>query len=201
MSATSLLPLLAGTTLIAAIALPLLRSWLRYRTFALLPPGTELQRFLHGSFAFTLLGYGLWSGLLQVLGSERLGVLAVPAPVALVGLAVGLAGLGVVVIAQAQMGASWRIGIDDQPTPLVTHGLFRVSRNPIYLGMLLLTVGVALVAPSGWTVVGGLLAYVVVGFQARAEEEHLARLHGDAFVAWASRVGRFLPWFGRLGAR
>jgi hypothetical protein len=37
-------------------------------------------------------------------------------------------------LAQAQMGNSWRIGIDaNTKTPLVTHGIFGISRNPIFL--------------------------------------------------------------------
>ena len=199
MSATTLLPILASTTAVLVLVVPLVRSWVRYGTFALLPPKTELQRFLHAAFGATLVGYGVWTALLRLLGPEPLGVATPPTAAVVLGLAVAVAGLAVVVLAQAQMGASWRIGIDERPTGLVTHGLFRFSRNPIYLGMVVVTVGVALVAPSGWTVMGAVLAYVVVGFQARAEEEHLARVHGEAFQAWAARTGRFLPWFGRLG--
>ena len=198
MNAETLLPLLVATTAVMVLVVPLARSWVRYRTFALLPPGTELQRFLHAAFALTLLGYGVWTALLRVLGPGPLGVGTPQTPALLAGTGVALAGLAVVVLAQAQMGASWRIGIDERPTGLVTHGLYRFSRNPIYLGMVAVTVGVALVAPSGWTTMGALLSYVVVGFQARAEEEHLSRMHGDDFRAWAARTGRFLPWFGRL---
>jgi protein-S-isoprenylcysteine O-methyltransferase Ste14 len=39
----------------------------------------------------------------------------------------------VLVSAQAHMGSSWRIGLDaDTPGPLVVHGLFARSRNPIF---------------------------------------------------------------------
>ncbi|HHT9121228.1 MAG TPA: methyltransferase family protein [Candidatus Wunengus sp. YC63] len=40
-------------------------------------------------------------------------------------------------IAQYHMGTAWRIGIDNKhKTGLVTFGLFKLSRNPIFLGML-----------------------------------------------------------------
>jgi protein-S-isoprenylcysteine O-methyltransferase Ste14 len=42
------------------------------------------------------------------------------------------------VVAQGQMGHSWRIGIDEEhQTSLIDKGLFSVSRNPIFLGMII----------------------------------------------------------------
>ncbi|HHO52158.1 MAG TPA: isoprenylcysteine carboxylmethyltransferase family protein [Deltaproteobacteria bacterium] len=193
----TVLPILAGLTVVVVIGLPLLRSYLLHGTIALVRPGSELQRFLYHSFTLTLLGYGLLTILLAIGGPDPLGVYLVAPWVSIAGLIVAAGGLALVVIAQAQMGRSWRIGIDPAPTGLVTHGVFRFSRNPIYLGIVILTVGVALIAPCGWTITGSLLVYVLVGFQARAEEEHLLREHGPAFTRWAGRVGRFLPGIGR----
>ena len=44
--------------------------------------------------------------------------------------------LVIMLVAQAQMGLSWRIGIDEKNrTGLVTQGLFALSRNPIFLSL------------------------------------------------------------------
>jgi len=53
----------------------------------------------------------------------------------------GLASIALVwiVLAQTQMRTSWRMGIDrNTTTVLVVHGLFSRSRNPIYLGVMLI---------------------------------------------------------------
>lgn len=53
-----------------------------------------------------------------------------------IGIGLLLASLAWTITAQVQMGNSWRIGIDEEKeTALVQKGLFRLSRNPIFLGM------------------------------------------------------------------
>lgn len=51
----------------------------------------------------------------------------------------------VVLVAQAQMGNSWRIGVDPKLTELVQRGLFRFSRNPIFLSLRITLLGLFLV--------------------------------------------------------
>ncbi len=133
-----------------------------------------------------------------VRGPGVLGVWDVPPAVVGFGLLLGLAGLGLVALAQRQMGASFRIGIDDAETPLVESGLFGVVRNPIFTGLLVLLAGVALAVPCLWGLLLWAAAAVAVGRQTRLEEGHLLAMHGDAYRAYASRVGRFLPGIGRL---
>jgi protein-S-isoprenylcysteine O-methyltransferase Ste14 len=104
-----------------------------------------------------------------------------------------VAGLAVVVAAQAQMGASWRIGIDDRPTGLVTRGIFAVVRNPIYSGMLLALGGVVALSPAPVGFVAWVAMAQLVAVQTRLEEQHLALAHGEEYVRYSRRVGRFWP--------
>ena len=55
-------------------------------------------------------------------------------------------------ISQSQMANSWRIGIDEKNrTQLVTSGMFSISRNPIFLGIMIANVGLFLVIPVSYT--------------------------------------------------
>lgn len=103
-------------------------------------------------------------------------------------------------VAQVQMGASWRIGVrEGERTALVTSGLFGLVRNPIFTGMLAFAAGLALLVPNAPTIVGAMVAVVAIHVQVRlVEEPNLVAVHGDAYRRWAATTGRFLPGTGRL---
>lgn len=126
------------------------------------------------------------------------------APAGLAGIAGGALAVGggvLTLVAQGQMGASWRIGVDpDERTGLVRGGLYRWVRNPIFTGMLLFAAGEALLVPNRWGVAGAaLLAASIEGQVRRVEEPYLLATHGDEYREWAAAAGRFLPGVGRLG--
>lgn len=97
------------------------------------------------------------------------------------------------VIAQGNMKNSWRIGIDtDTKTELVTSGLFSISRNPIFFGMILSLVGLFLTTPNALTALFLILGYVLIQIQIRLEEEFLTKEHGQAYIDYKQRVRRLL---------
>lgn len=96
-------------------------------------------------------------------------------------------------VGQVQMGASWRIGIDREvKTDLVEKGLFSVSRNPIFLGMRVLLLGLFLVIPNALTLLAFGIGDVLMQVQVRLEEEHMSRLHPEAFEDYRQRVRRWI---------
>ncbi len=112
--------------------------------------------------------------------------------VAWIGAALLVVALGWVLVAQWQMGDSWRIGVDEaRATPLISRGLFARSRNPIFLGMLIMLLGFVLVLPSAASLTVSVLGYALIQIQVRLEEEHLARLHGEAYRVYRASVPRW----------
>lgn len=105
-------------------------------------------------------------------------------------------------IAQLAMGRSWRIGVDEsEKTDLVTIGPFAVVRNPIFSAMFLTFPGLALMVPNAVALAGFVALVIAVELQVRfVEEPYLLRTHGGDYAGYASRVGRFVPGFGRLKA-
>ena len=110
-----------------------------------------------------------------------------------VGIALLLLSLLWTVLAQAQMGESWRIGIDrEHQTPLVQAGVFGFSRNPIFLGMIFTLLGLFLVIPNAFTLLASVLGILLINIQVRLEEEFLSRAHGPAYASYRRRVRRWL---------
>jgi len=96
-------------------------------------------------------------------------------------------------IAQYHMGQSWRIGIDQENrSPLVEKGLFRFSRNPIYVGVMGTMLGLFLVIPNALTLSVLVLGVVVISIQVRLEESYLFESHGATYREYQSRVRRWL---------
>ena len=109
------------------------------------------------------------------------------------GIGLLLISLAWTVLAQAQMGTSWRIGIDTQHgTELVQRGVFRLSRNPIFLGIMLTLSGLFLVVPNVGTLLTLLVGVLLIGIQVRLEEEFLTRVHGDKYLEYRRRVRRYI---------
>lgn len=117
----------------------------------------------------------------------------------LVGVVLCAVGAMVAFAAQMSMGASWRVGVKSGETGvLVQGGLFRFSRNPTFLGQLLLLAGVALAIPGLPTVAGALLLFWSASVQIRSEEAILAASNGDDYSAFRESVPR---WIGIRGRR
>ncbi|KAA0686106.1 MULTISPECIES: methyltransferase family protein [Azospirillum] len=144
-------------------------------------------RVVTAAVAVLALTWALVPAVPQALGSLPLGTGA-----RVVGLVLLCAATAWITAAQVQMGRSWRVGVDPEPTALVTTGLFRLSRNPVFVGMLGMLAGLFLVLPTAPTL--ALLAVGLTAFpvQVRLEEDHLRRLHGDAYDRYRASVRRWL---------
>jgi protein-S-isoprenylcysteine O-methyltransferase Ste14 len=118
------------------------------------------------------------------------------------GVALAIGGTAFACLAQWQMGASWRIGVDaGERTALVTGGLYRWVRNPIYTGMGACFVGAALLVPNVFAGAALVAGWLGLELQVRrVEEPYLRATHGAAYLAWAATSGRFLPGIGRIRA-
>jgi protein-S-isoprenylcysteine O-methyltransferase Ste14 len=109
------------------------------------------------------------------------------------GLALMTIALVLILVSQGQMGKSWRIGVDyENPTEFVQAGMFRYSRNPIFLGIVLSVAGLFLLLPNALTLLIMMLDLALIQVQIRLEEQYLASAHGDVYEEYCSKVRRWI---------
>ena len=113
-----------------------------------------------------------------------------------IGATVATAGLGIALVAAA-IGLFRRTGQDPKPwesTPeIISTGIYRVTRNPMYVGMALLQASIGIGFANGWIValVPPVLV-VIYTIAIRHEEAYLERKFGAAYLDYKRSVRRWL---------
>lgn len=124
---------------------------------------------------------------------------AAPAIRIAVGAVLLFGGLFLQAAAMIGLGASWRIGIEEGARPgLVTDGLYRFTRNPIFLALIAVLAGYTLLLPTLLSALILAAACVAIRQQIAEEESYLVRTYGEPYREYARRVGRLLPGIGKL---
>ena len=121
--------------------------------------------------------------------SETLGTIAV---------LILIAGLAITLFGIVSLGSS----LTATPVPkdgavLRTTGMYAIVRHPIYLGLILFGLGLTLPSGSVLTVFSYGLLIFLLSYKARFEEQLLIAQYPQ-YRAYASRVGRILPFVGKL---
>ncbi len=111
--------------------------------------------------------------------------------VVLLGMAILVMGLGLLQFARAKTTTN---PIDLKKTSqLVTGGIFKYTRNPMYLGMLLILLAFGLKLGNAFnTLVAAGFVYYMNHFQIKREEEALTELFGKAYRMYCKATRR---WF------
>lgn len=145
------------------------------------------------AFGLALAGPLVWLALAPLHKADPLWTDGSLPLVSLAGLILSVAGAMLAFAAQMSMGASWRVGVSQGETgALVQGGLFRFSRNPTFLGQLLLLAGLVLAIPSLPTLAGVLLFFWSAHVQIRSEEQALSASHGADYAAFTRAVPRWI---------
>lgn len=96
-------------------------------------------------------------------------------------------------VGQLQMGHSWQVGIDkNSKKELVDTGLFSITRNPIYLSLIVILVGYVILAPTILSLILFCISVYIVNRQIGKEEKYLTEVHGEEYTNYKSRVPRWL---------
>lgn len=102
------------------------------------------------------------------------------------------AGLFLTVVSMLNLGRSTRLGLPTGDTALKTGGIYRLSRNPMYLGFDLLTLASVLFHLNIIVAVFGAYSMAVYHLIILAEERFMEQRFGGVYFEYKSRVRRYV---------
>lgn len=106
---------------------------------------------------------------------------------------VGTVGYGLCI---ASFEDSFRVGIDkNTPGKLITGGIFRYSRNPLYLSLLTIYLGLLLVFANAAMAANLGISVFLILRQIFREEDFLLQRFGEDYTAYCRKTGRFFGGF------
>ena len=102
-------------------------------------------------------------------------------------------GLIIFLLALISFGKAWRIGIDENNSnELVTSGIFRYSRNPIFLFLDLYFVGIMLVYPNIIFIIAAIGTIIGMHLRILREEKFLLNKFGEKYIEYKNKTGRYI---------
>lgn len=133
----------------------------------------------------------------SVVPVEVVSILAVkpdlPGAVMIMGLLLGIAGDIIFAIAVVTMQDSWRAGIAEEDNrEMVTSGIYKISRNPAFLGFDCVYLGILLMFFNWILLFFSVFAAAMLHLQILQEEKYLPAAFGDDYISYKKRVCRYL---------
>ncbi|WP_072998376.1 methyltransferase family protein [Mariniphaga anaerophila] len=109
-----------------------------------------------------------------------------------VSLALAIPAFILITVSLMNLGKSTRLGLPKNKTELKTHGVYKLSRNPMYLGFNLLTISSMVFTLNLSIIVLGVYSIWVYHLIIIGEEKFLQNRFGNSFINYKKRSRRYL---------
>lgn len=91
------------------------------------------------------------------------------------------------------MKTLWRVGIDKAiKTKPVTSGIYRLSRNPAFVGMDMMFLGISVTYLNIITILAALLILIGIHLQIFQEEKHMIETFGKNYIKYSKDTPRYI---------
>jgi protein-S-isoprenylcysteine O-methyltransferase Ste14 len=134
----------------------------------------------------------LWGAMVVQSWGINISLIEIPRIVQLIALVFWIFGFTFLYLGRFTMGDSFRLGTPKEATGLKINGLFRLSRNPMYVGMYATIVASVLYTLNPVVIVLGAFVITVHHSIILAEERHMHDIFGQEYAEYCSRVRRYL---------
>lgn len=131
--------------------------------------------------------------LLVNLSGAKLPDLEIPRMVSVFGNAVLVAATLFLVLSLDHLGRFTKMGLPVKDIiRLQTAGIYRISRNPMYLGLILLAIGSMMMVPCGLSIIFGITGIILHHLIILKEEYFLKTKFGQEYLDYQSKTRRYL---------
>ena len=103
-----------------------------------------------------------------------------------------IAGLGLSVLSLINLGSSTRLGLPSEITTFKTNGLYKYSRNPMYVGFNFLTIASMLYVWHIIILFLGLYSIIIYHFIILGEERFMESRFGEEYINYKQKVRRYI---------
>ncbi|MHA1786284.1 MAG: methyltransferase family protein [Candidatus Helarchaeota archaeon] len=90
------------------------------------------------------------------------------------------------------LGSANKFGLPDEETTLITNGIYKISRNPMYVGFFLMTIASCIYCPNPINLIFGLIGISIHHKVVISEEEFLYKRFKDEWLRFKNKVRRYL---------
>ena len=119
-------------------------------------------------------------------------IIDVPRFLQLIALPLWFIGFGLLYAGRYKMGDSFRLGTPKEPTRIKVDGLFRLSRNPMYVGVYATVVASVIYTLNPVVILLGMFVIAVHHAIVLAEEDHLRNTFGREYRDYCEQVPRYV---------
>jgi len=111
------------------------------------------------------------------------------------GLALCLLGLVTACRARYLLGKNWSVSVQKKDDhELITRGVYKLVRHPIYTGLLLMFSGDALITGTWRGVIAVAILFISFLLKLRKEEKWLTEIFGDKYLEYMTQTKKLIPW-------
>jgi protein-S-isoprenylcysteine O-methyltransferase Ste14 len=148
-----------------------------------------------GKWQFSLSKYSimiLWAVMVLHAWNIRFLPLQVPVLLKLTALCLWVLGFSLLFTGRFGLGNSFRIGSPQEKTSLRTNGLFKFSRNPMYVGVYTTILASVLYTLNPFVLFIGIFVVAVHHKIVLAEEQHMLKVFSKQYEEYCCRVRRYI---------
>jgi protein-S-isoprenylcysteine O-methyltransferase Ste14 len=151
---------------------------------------TPINRTLFYASKYSILV--LWGAMVIESWGISISFVEVPRFLQLIALLLWVSGFVLLYLGRFTMRDSFRLGTPREDTSLRVDGLFRLSRNPMYVGMYATMTASALYTLNPLIILLGIFVIVVHQKIVLAEEKYMQKVFGREYLDYCNRVGRYI---------